>query len=210
MIKRYRCKITPTLTSSCFRYLDNGRFYSRNIMALEKLFYFYVNDPVQPVILWNSCSLSKIEPGTNRYLGVALREANAEIDGICITDCDTIISNEVRLGDYIDSTDLQLGDSFWGHGSSRQWDEKLVNWAIGNATTLNNSEWYEPAFKWISDNLKYTWALDVNGQMHFLNQGYNFFIFPKKVKEIVKVSDHANIEEAIKHLFKKVVECELK
>ena len=172
---------------------------------LNKWFYFYINNPVQPVIIWSTTNTIRLEPGTNRYIGVALRESNIEIDGICITDCDTNIPNEVSLGDYIDSTDIKLE-------IPKQLDatSELCNWAIGNTTTLNNGEWYEPAFKWIADNLKYAWALDVNNQLYFLNKGYNFFIFPRKVKEVVKASDHNNLEEAVKHLFKKVVECEFK
>ena len=128
-----------------------------------------------------------------------------EIDAIYITDNDTNIPNEIKLVNYIGCSDFDLE-------SYKRFDttSDLCKWAVGSVTTLNSNDWYKPAFKWIADNLKYTWALDIEGQLYFLNKGYDFFIFPKKIKEVVKVSDHENLEKAVKHLFKKVVECEFR
>jgi hypothetical protein len=207
MIKKYSCTVTPTLESTYLHFFTESMNVHnlKRDRILNKWFYFYANNPVQPIIFWGINNSFRVEPGTNRYIGVALRESNIEIDAIYITDNDTNIPNEIKLVNYIGCSDFDLE-------SYKRFDttSDLCKWAVGSVTTLNSNDWYKPAFKWIADNLKYTWALDIEGQLYFLNKGYDFFIFPKKIKEVVKVSDHENLEKAVKHLFKKVVECEFR
>ncbi len=201
MLKKYHCLIVPNLTDRHFSFFTDNMI-SHNLKRdriLNKWFYFYINEPVQPVIIWIGKDSVRLEPGTNRYVGNALRSRNTPIPGIAIVDDSATIPESIQLLDYIEESNLAFDISGKLDATSN-----ICKWAIGSATTLNSNDWYKPAFQWIRENLKYTWALEYKGQKYFLNQRKRLFVFPSKPKSIVKVENYDSFEDAVIDLFNQV------
>jgi hypothetical protein len=205
MIKKFHCSIIPDLSNN---YLS---FFSKEMIdhnlkrdrILNKWFYFYMNNPIQPIVIWIGKNGIRLEPGTNRYVGVALRQSSCSIPAIAIVEDDAAIPDFITILDCIESSNLEFDIS-----GALDSNSKLCKWAIGTATTLNSFKWYIPAFKWIRKKLKYTWVLEYQGKKYFLNQHRQFFIFSPKIKKVVKVEDYKNFEDSVIDLFNQVCEYE--
>lgn len=203
MIKKYHCRITPALDSKHFVFFSDYEIQhnlSRD-RILNKWFYFYINKPVQPIIIWVGDNLLRLEPGSNRYIGTALRQTGESIPAIAIVEGEPVVPKEITILDFIEEADFNME-----HKLSS--DSLFVKWALGNSTTLNSNDWYVPAFKWIRKNLKYSWGLEYQNKTYFLNGEKKYFLFTPRLKETVRVEDHKNFESAVIHLFKKVLETE--
>lgn len=195
----YRCRLTPTKNLSCKIKGIPGLTVTkerikRDKLALEKWFYFYINDPINPVLL-NFSKMTNyyavLEPGSNRYIGVSLREKELEIGGLILTDTDNLkdLPYEIKIDG--------IGD--------RETLKEIYRIEFGIC-------WVDE-FDWVENNLKYTWGLEIDNEVFFLNHEYPINIQkkpPKEVKEIVRVRDHLDLESAIKYLFKRVVKTEFK
>jgi len=82
---KYTCKIIPSIENT---QMEND-FSSPSVLAkksvLQKWFYFYMNTPDHPVYVREHESSYIIHPGTNRYIGTALRDDNSELDCILLS-----------------------------------------------------------------------------------------------------------------------------
>lgn len=218
MLHKYHCKIQPQLYSDTFVYFEQA--FDR-FRILDKWFYFYINEPVQPVIVWKSANLNyyQLQPGTNRYIGVALRGNNDNINGFFITDYfeeTNCIPTEIKIVNFADSIDLNLDDY-----SSIDLKNSSHAWGIGNHTLYKDNSWYDPVWDWIYDNLKYSWGLEYNNKIYYVNSNKhlqknkiveNFrsiHALFKETQTVVKSSDFPDVRAAVQHLFKLIKTNEL-
>ncbi len=202
MLKKYSCSLIPNLTDKYFTFFTD-HMISHNMKKrdsiLDKWFYFYMNEPIQPVIIWIKQNYLRLEPGTTRYVGTALRQCAHPILGIAIIEDNASIPENITIIDYIEESNLSMD-------ISDKLDEKspLCKWAIGSTTTLNSNDWWGPALKWIKRNVKHTHALEYKGKQYYLNQRKKMLIFPSEAKIVVKVENYDKFEYAVIDLFKQV------
>jgi hypothetical protein len=210
MLYKYNCKIKPLLDSALFTYFEDALTRHR---ILDKWFYFYIHDAFKPVVIWkienSNTSNWHLHPGTNRYIGTALRNNNEWIDGILITDT-SVDSREIKILDKIDYLD-------W-NGYDLEFDKKmpcndLQNWAIGSQMS-DDPFWFCDVYKWITNNVKDRWGLEYQGTIHYVSPGeHHIQIFGKKyylsfrrTKTIIKASDYPDLKTAVKTLFEMIKE----
>jgi len=195
MLNKYSCQLQPRIDSRLFPYFVDAIGRRR---ILDKWFYFYINQPEKPVIIWKmkDSEYWQLQPGTNRYIGVALRNNKEWIDSVLVTD-DTVDVPEIRNLELIDSNDLEIED----------YQITLSNqahaWGIGNQT-LYDPAWIQPVYDWIHSNLKYRWGLEYNGQVYYVNSERKITSLFKKTKEIVYSKNYASLQLAVEDLFKKI------
>lgn len=212
MLHKYQCKVQPRLCSKTFPYFEQafGRF-----RILDKWFYFYMNDPKNHVIVWKSNTITgyQLQPGTNRYIGVALRNSDHWIDGMFVTDNLKEIANvpfDIKILQLVDSINLDMSSKNFYHITL---DNPAHRWGIETHTSYKDNSWYQPVWNWIYDNLKYSWGLEYNGKIYHVNcnkylQKENLTenirsirAYFKKPKTIVRASDFPNVQSAVRHLF---------
>jgi hypothetical protein len=165
-----------------------------------------MNTPKDPIIIWKLKNIPafQLEPGTNRFIGSALRK-DQWLSALLITDDPSIITPaDIQLGALIETTDLVL--------TSYEIEKKLPEhvWGMDGRTTVGDGSWYRPAFSWTRRKLKYAWALEFQNQQYLLNPFYKFlyFKYPRKIKEVVRVEDHKDVQAAVQYLFNRVVTVE--
>lgn len=200
MLFKYNAKIKPSLYSPEFQYFD-WALISRRRRILDKWFYFYINDPIMPIVVWDDESAIgyQIQPGTNRYIGTALRDNNEWIDAVYITNkADTCNTNELTLSHCIDVYNANSLDS---HNITL--DNPIHKWGIGDQT-LYDPSWIPPVFDWIHKNLKYKWGLEYQGHVHYVNSERRLSSLFKKTKLIVHANDFLTVQEATKYLFDRI------
>ena len=193
------------LDSNLFGYFS-GAFSRHRI--LDKWFYFYMHNPTQPVIIWkiSKSPYWQLEPGTNRYIGTALRKNNEWINGILITD-EIINTDEIIVLDKIDSIDWQ-GDDLALHNIPCN---NIHEWGIGSQIK-DDPFWFRNVYKWITNNVKNKWGLEYHGTIHYVSPGgHHIQIFGKKyylsfrrTKTIIKASDYPDLQTAVKTLFEMI------
>jgi hypothetical protein len=211
MLYKYKCTVQPTLCSKTFPYFEQA--FDR-FRILDKWFYFYINEPIKPVIVWKTSNLNnyQLQPGTNRYIGVSLRNNNELIDGLFVTDNEKEIyrtPDEIKVFDLVDSVDLDMDypDFYYIHAKT----ESHI-WGI-NGTYNFTSGWYQPVWDWIGANLKHSWGLEYNGKIYYVNrhtrvQRYSLIENLRSIRScfrkpytIVQASDFPNVQQAVHHLF---------
>lgn len=206
MLKKYNCTITPSLDSTKFSFIKQTESIERHLKlyrVLDKWFYFYNNDPEEPVIIWLSNELLRLEPGTMRFTGVALRQSNMSLKGIVIQDehFQYEIPSDIKMSDFIESTNLKFSIN-----CTDALDPKsdICKWAIKDATTLNSTKWYSRVFGWIRENVKHSYGLSYNNKIFYLNKKRKFMFLPVEPKLIVKVENFDSFADAVIHLFTQV------
>ena len=160
-----------------------------------------MNDPIQPLIVWKDDQELgfQIQPGSNRYIGTALRNQDLWIDAVLITnDPEYQSPTELKVFDLIDTFDADRLTS-----SQIQLDNPIHKWGIGNQT-LYDSSWIDPVFNWVHDNLKYRWGLEYQGHVHYVNSERRLTTLFKSTKMIVRANDFISVQEATIHLFKTI------
>lgn len=206
MLNKYNCTITPSLNSSKFSFIKQKESIERHLRlyrVLDKWFYFYKNDPEEPVIIWLSNDLIRLEPGTMRFTGVSLRQSNMYLNGILIQDENfkQEVPSEIKVGNFIESTEL---DFTIKSTDALDPQSEICKWAIKDATTLNSTKWYVRVFGWIRENVKHSYGLSYNNKIYYLNKKRKFMFLPVKPKFIVKVEDFKCFADAVIHLFNQV------
>jgi len=205
MLHKYNCKVKPLLDSNLFGYFA-GAFSRHRI--LDKWFYFYMNEPIKPIVIWKISSTPcwQLQPGTNRYIGTALRGNNEWIDGVLITD-EVVNIDEIEILHKVDSID-------WC-GSNLELNNIPSNaihqWGIGSQIT-DDEYWFLDAYKWITKNVKNKWGLEYQGKVFYVSPGMHhiriigkeFYPSFRKTKVIVKAIDYPNLQTAVKTLFEMI------
>lgn len=205
MLKKYQCTIIPSLDSIQFSFIKQKESIERNLKlhkVLDKWFYFFNNDPDEPVIIWLSNNVIRLEPGTMRFIGVSLRKSQMALKGILIMDEEFShsIPNEITIGNLIETSELPF--SITSGALNAQTD--ICKWAIRNDTSLNSTKWYGRVFGWIRKNVKNSYGLLYNNQIYYLNSKKRFIFFPPKPKLIVNVQNFTSFEDAVIYLFKQI------
>jgi len=210
MLYKHRCSVHPRLYSETFGYFEQA--FDR-FRILDKWFYFYMNEPVNPVIVWKSQDTNhyQLQPGTNRYIGVALRGNNDTINGLIISDCPKEAYHapeEIQIFDIVDSTNLDLDDY-----STIDLKHASHQWGVADHTLYRDNSWYDPVWDWIYKNLKHSWGLEYNNKIYYVNSNKHFqkdkiienfrsiHARFKKTNTIIKASDFPNVQAAVQHLF---------
>jgi hypothetical protein len=191
MLIKYKCKVQPRIDSLVFTYFSDVTHAFNRKRILDKWFYFYINNPIRPVIIWKIKDVPQyqLQPGTNRYIGTALRGTEEWLDGYYITDSDVPNFDELKISNAIDKQDVEdLGPNF----DQITLDNPLHVWGVGK----NDIHWHQPVFDWISKSLKYTWGLEYNGKTYYVN--HSWF---KKTKKIFKASDYPSVQLAVQDMF---------
>lgn len=216
MLYKYNCLLTPRLYGRiCIESAPlDVQLYRKN-RVLDKWFYFYINDPVEPIIIWSMRNFRAdgrdtgfhIEPGLNRYTGIALRKSKIQIPGRLITDYDIDdskikIPREIEILDVVDSVDLPplLHDycpTFDKNGPREAW-------AIDGETNLNDNAWHIPVYKWIEDNLEHTWGLEYKDKLHYVNYVNGGHTTRAETANIVSVKDFRSLSDAVSELFAQI------
>jgi hypothetical protein len=197
MLDKYKCRVKPSLDSEIFTYFEQAINRRR---ILDKWFYFYKNNPTQPVIIWKSKHLSnyQLQPGTNRYIGTALRNNNEWIDGIFITDDHITTLKEIEILNLIESIDMPTScPDFY----QITLDNPVHKWGIGDQT-LYDPAWIQPVYDWVHNNVKYTWGLKFNKKIYYVNSERRISSIFKKTKHIVDANDYPSLQLAVQELFK--------
>lgn len=202
MLYKYNAKVYASLINTSIP-IFNLMLFTKNFKRyriLDKWFYFYNNLPQSPVVVWNLHKYGvyyHLEPGTNRVIGTALREAKW-IDAILITDdpqapaCYGIEKNEL-----IDSIELTLENFDFKKKTP------AIMWGVEPHTIIDEIGWYVPTFKWVSERLKnVTWILKYHDRKYLLNPTVQNHTVPHDdIGGVVDVADYPTILDAIKHLF---------
>lgn len=196
MLYKYKASIRPDLESKEFRYFDYALISRKRI--LDKWFYFYMNDPIKPLIVWNDKDIIgiQIQPGTNRYIGTALRNKDIWLDAVYISN-DQSAPAEIKLHSLIETIDDRLDTSYISL------DNEVHRWGIGNQTLYDRS-WIPPVYDWVHDNLKYKWGLEYQGKIYYVNAERRLNSLFKTTKLIVRSSDFISVQDAVKHLFETI------
>jgi len=212
MLYKYKCTVQPHLHSKTFPYFEEA---FDQIRTLDKWFYFYINEPVKPVIVWKSSNLGnyQLQPGTNRYIGVSLRCSDEWIDGLFITDNQNEINQtpvNIKVFDLVSSVDLDMNhpNFYYIHAQT----ESHI-WGVSGTYNFTNS-WYWSAWDWIY-SLKYCWALEYNGKLYYVNRETKFQgtvkenfrsvrAYFKKPKQVINASDFDSVRDAVQFLFETI------
>ena len=200
MLDKYKCRVKPSLDSEIFTYFEQAINRRR---ILDKWFYFYKNNPTQPVIIWKSKHLSnyQLQPGTNRYIGTALRNNNEWIDGVFITDDHITTLKEIEILNLIESIDMPTScPDFY----QITLDNPVHKWGIGDQT-LYDPAWIQPVYDWVHNNVKYTWGLKFNKKIYYVNSERRISSIFKKTKHIVDANDYPSLQLAVQALFKIII-----
>jgi hypothetical protein len=200
MLYKYKASIRPTFDSKNFVYFDHALTSGRR-RILDKWFYFYINDPIKPVVIWKDTRHIgfQIQPGSNRYIGTALRKKDLWVDAVLITnDAGFQSPNELKVFDLIDAIDSEDLDCY-----KISLDNPVHKWGIGKQT-LYNSDWIAPVFDWVHNNLKYQWGMEYRGVVHYVNSERRLSSLFKTTKMIVKAEQFISVQEATQHLFETI------
>jgi YHS domain-containing protein len=195
MLNKYSCQIQPKIHSELFPYFEQAIGRRR---ILDKWFYFYIIQPEKPVIIWKSKSRQdwQLQPGTNRYIGVALRDSKEWIDGVLITD-DNILTHEIKNLILLESQNLKITDY------QITLNNPVHKWGVGDQT-LYNSDWIQPVYNWIHTNVKHRWGLKYKGKTYYVSSERRFTSVFKKTKKILNAEDYPNIQLAVQALFQEI------
>jgi YHS domain-containing protein len=196
MLRKYNCRIQPRLHSKLFPYFEQALGRRR---ILDKWFYFYINQPTDPVIVWKSKLYAEwqLQPGTNRYIGTALRNSKEWLAGEFITDDVVESTDEISILELIDTADLDF-DSY-----QITLDDPAHKWGVGNQT-LYDPVWIQPVFDWIHDNVKYRWGLEYQGKTYYVSSERRLTSMFKKTKNIIHADNYPNIQTAVQLLFQEI------
>jgi len=191
MLTKYKARVQPRLNGDIFTYFTDA-FGRRRI--LDKWFYFYIHNPKRPVIIWKIKAVDQyqLQPGTNRYIGMALRGSSEWLDAYYITDEPVPSYEELQILEMIDYKDVNdLGPNF----DQITLDNPLHVWGVGE----NEIHWHQPVFDWINANVKYKWGLEYKGKTYYVN--YSLF---RRTKKIVRAEDYPNVHLAVQDLFRMI------
>ena len=199
MLYKYKCKVQPQLHSNTFPYFEQA--FSR-FRILDKWFYFYINNPTDPVIVWKAAKLNhyQLQPGTNRYIGTALRDSNEWLNGAFVTDDISSIekvTSEIEILDLFETANLDANDPNFYQITL---DNPSHKWGIGNQTFCDDS-WYAAVWNWIYENLEYRWGLEYNGTTYYVNAERHPRSSHKQIKTVLDASNFPNIQTAVQQLF---------
>jgi hypothetical protein len=200
MLYKYKASIRPTFDSKNFVYFDHA-LISRRRRILDKWFYFYMNDPTRPLIVWKDDQELgfQIQPGSNRYIGTALRNKDLWIDAVLITNNPKFQAPaELKVFELVDTIDADHVDC---HNISLE--NPVHKWGIGQQT-LNDAAWIAPVFDWVHNHLKYKWGLEYQGVVYYVNSERRLSSLFKTTKMIVRADEFISVQEATRHLFETI------
>ena len=217
MLTKYRSSIRANLTSVGINWFSpamNAHWMSR-ARILDKWFYFYVNKPREPVVVWVSQHCIAVHPGTNRLIGCLLRAQNIVLPALVIKQNPSVFPKD--LGPM---TEIACCDLPWPQDINSS-SEPAIQWAVGNETSFNRGEWKNEVFGWVRDNLNYVWALKYQSRVYCVNWGKHwgfkwgvalalskYLRWPRPLGGVVDAADYHSLDQAVQVLFKKIVEKE--
>jgi hypothetical protein len=200
MLNKYNCQVQPRLDSKLFPYFEQALGRRR---ILDKWFYFYKNNPTNPVVIWKSKYINsyQLQPGTNRYIGTALRSSDEWISGVYITDDLIKPVDELKILNLYESVELHTN---YPNFYNITLDNPTHRWGVAGQT-LYDPSWIQPVYDWIHANVKYQWGLNYNNTVYYINPERRLSSLFKHTGAIINANDYPTVQQAVQALFKLVV-----
>lgn len=166
-------------------------FFLLEKRRLDKVFYFYMNDPKDPLVV-NEVKFRKgngfgIHPGLNRYIGVSLRRSNTWIDAFINLQGEKIKYPGIVYDKFIEQKEI---------------DDKIDDneWAKENAEMPRKQEleFFDSCTQYVNDMIPdYKAYIKLESDVLYLKE--------TGTKEIVvDINDCDSLIDAIQRLFEKV------
>lgn len=198
-MKKYLCAIEPNVNSETFYYFDTDTIESnfKRYKILNNWFYFFINPPVDPVVIWRfENNAFDLHPGTNRYIGMSLRNDGSKIYAYLITESIKKMPKEIEILELVDKyNDFTVKDRIRYNRSNKPTKEMLY-WAIDDT---RDDSWrtriYDDVEVYIRENFKSKWGLKYKDEMYYLGNTN------AEVAKVIDANEFDSLSGAISFLF---------